>query len=864
MNNVLKILITISLLLLVVLSYSQDQKANSQDQKANSQDQNLSKYDLSTLKVDDLSDDQVESFMTRAEQSGMTEQQLMDAAQSRGMQPSEIDKLKKRIEKIKEEKGSTSDSEKFRSRERKSKQDPYGMNKEGAISKKEAEEAKDETANMLFGILKTKKRIELLKLEEKIFGFSLFNYKRLDFEPSFNMATPMNYQLGPGDELIIDVWGASQQTYQQKITPEGSILINNLGPIYLGGMIIEEATAKLKKELGKIYSGIQGRSPNTFIKVSLGSIRSIKVNVAGDVFFPGSYTLPSLATVFNAMYAAGGISINGSLRNVKVIRDDKTIAELDFYDFLLRGEQKNNIRLQDQDVVFVSPYSNRVEIKGEVKRPAIYDAKTGETLKDLIYFAGGYTGKAYSQRLKILRKTGKENKVFDVLSEKAINFRIENGDEVEVDSIINRFENRLEIKGAVYHPGIYALDSSLTLRELLNKADGVRGDAFKNRASIYRTKEDLTLEVIPVDLSAVLNGTSDVILQREDLVIIPSIFDIKEEYTLQVEGEVLKPGTYPYVANSTIEDVILQAGGLLESASFARLEVARRLKNVMAENTSNQVAEIYQFQINQDLKLSDSAARFTLKPFDQVFIRRSPGYQEQAIVKVEGEVAFPGKYSLSNKMERISDLIKRAGGLTPEAYPKGARLTRRLPDDEQQRTKALKRIREQMMRDQLKKGNQIKDSLLSSLTITGDSSIGINLDKILANPKSQYDLILQKRDVLIIPKELQTVRVSGEVLYPITVRFDKKRRFKGYISSSGGFSSNAKRSKSYVIYANGSVEQTSKFLFFNNYPKLEPGAEIVVPLKPERRGMSAGEAASLGSAIASLALIIVTIINSTK
>jgi len=842
MNIILRPLLILSLLFIGIVAYSQEQ--------------DLSKYDLSTIKVDDLSDDQIRAFITRAEQSGMTEQQLEEAALSRGMQPSEIDKLRKRIEKIKDEKGAQSDSDKFKNRERKTADEKYLTDK-GDIDKRITEEDKDkiknESANRIFGILKSKEKAELIKLEEKIFGFSLFNYKRLDFEPSLNLATPQNYQLGPGDELIIDVWGASQQTYQQKITSEGNILISNVGPIFINGMTIEEATGKIKKDLSNIYAGLRGPNANTFLKISLGSVRSIKVNIVGDVFFPGTYTLSSLATVFNALYAAGGISIYGSLRNVKVVRSDKTIAELDLYDFLLKGEQKNNVRLQDDDVVFISPYINRVEIRGEVKRPALYDMKSKETIKELIYFAGGYTGKSYSQQFKLIRKTLRENKVFDILNNQIDTFCIANGDVVEVDSILNRFENRIEIKGAVYRPGIFSVDNGITLKQLILKAEGLRGDAFKNRASIYRTKDDLTMEVLPVDLSVLMNDSSsnDIKLQREDLVVIPSIFDLKEGYTIQVEGEIRKPGVYPYLANATVEDIILQCGGLLESASFARLEIARRIKNKMAENSSNQVAEIYQFQISQDLKLTNVASKFTLQPFDQIFVRRSPGYMIQALVRVEGEVAFPGSYSLSSKMERISDMIKRGGGLTPEAYVKGARLVRKLPASViHEREKALQMIKALN-----------KDSLKFRIEIDSISAIGINLDKIMSNPGSDYDLLLQENDVLQIPKELQTVRLSGQVLTQALVRYDKSYGFKGYVSRAGGFAPEAKKSKSYIIYANGSIDRTHKILFFNSYPRVEPGAEIVVPRKPERRSISTGEAVSVASALSSMAFIIITILK---
>ena len=547
------------------------------------QETDLNSSDLSTLKVDQLSDDQIKTFIDRAEQSGMSEDQLEQAALARGMQPSEIDKLRTRIQKIQSEKGSGNDSENFRDgtknynqpgEDKASKRDQIKNQKSQQDVDEETRLKKENDEEDVFEILNGKK-VKKTKPEEKIFGYKLFNNKKISFEPSLNMPTPSNYQLGPADEIVIDIWGASQQTYKLKISSEGSISINNLGLVFLSGMTVEEATGVLKKNLSKIYAGLRGSSPNTFLKVSLGSVRSIKVNMVGEITVPGTYTLPSLATVFNALYAAGGPALNGSLRNVKLVRDGKTIAEIDFYNFLLKGEQKDNVRLQDQDVIFVNPYNDRVEVKGEVKRPGLYDMKDKESLKDLVYFSGGYTDKAYWQRLVIVRKTGKERKVLDIEAQKADSFKMANGDQLVVDSILSRFENRVEIKGAVYRPGIFAGNDSMTLKRLIEKADGLRGDAFKNRATIFRTKDDLTMDVMSVDLNVLMaDSTDDIALQREDLVVIPSIFDIKEEYFLKIDGEVGKPGLYPYVASSTVEDLILRSGGLLESASFARLEIA--------------------------------------------------------------------------------------------------------------------------------------------------------------------------------------------------------------------------------------------------------------------------------------------------
>jgi protein involved in polysaccharide export with SLBB domain len=806
--------------------------------RAFSQEAGLSGTDLSTINIDNYTDAQLQSFLLKLEKQGYTVDQAVSMASAKGLPQTEIAKLQKRIEKIKKTSGTKTDSEKFKNKER-NYTDPDEV-------KSDENKEKTEKEDDLFSIFKSDKKE---RPEDKIFGFSLFNRKKLTFEPNLNIATPQNYQLGANDEIKIEIWGASQQTYEQKISPEGTIFIDNVGVISLSGLTVEDATLKLRRTLTKIYAGLS--TGGTFLKLSLGNnIRSIKVNIVGDVYIPGTYTLPSLASAFNALYAAGGPSINGTLRNVKIIRNNKVSATLDFYEFLLNGELKNNIQLQDQDIVFVSSYKNRVEMKGEIKRPLFFDVLEKESLKDLIRFSGGFTGKAYDKRFKIIRKTGFAHKILDVDLKSADTLHLLNGDEVMVDSVLNRFENRVVLNGAVYKPGNYSIDSVLTLKQLIQKSGGIRGDAFLSRAAIYRSRPDYTLEVIPIDLNTIFSGSNDIQLQREDVVFISSIFDQKEEYHITIEGEVRQPGEYLYVSNATVEDLILLAGGLKESASLARIEIARRIKNPNAVTTSNQVAEVFQFSISEDLKISNSAKLFELQPFDQVYVRRSPGYQFQANIILEGEVLFPGKYSISNKNERISDIIKRSGGLTLEAFPKGARLVRKLPIDAKARQKALETIK-----------SQSRDSIKFIVEIDSLSTIGINLDRILANPGSKYDLLLNEGDVIKVPKELQTVRLSGQVLSPVLVRYDQGKGFKGYVSGAGGFAPDAKKSKSYIIYANGTMDRTKKIFFFNSYPKVEPGAEIVVPKKAERKGMSTGEAVSIATAVSSMALIIVTIIK---
>jgi len=783
------------------------------------QAQNISENDYSKIKVDDLTDDQIKAIVQKAELSGMTESEIEIAAKAKGMSDSEILKFKKRLAELKI---STNN------------------NKTSVERNRDTNIEKDST---------DKKENPLAK---KIFGFSLFTNTNLSFEPSTNIATPLNYQLGPGDKLIIDIWGASQETYEQKVTAEGYIIISNLGPIYVNGMTIEQATAKIKKEISNIYAGLY--SGNTFLKVTLGSVRSIKVNIVGDAELPGTYTISSLSTALNAIYAAGGPSENGCLRNIKIIRNNLVVAELDFYEFLLKGELPKNMRLQDEDIIFIPTYENRVEIKGAVKRNFLFDLKTSENLKDLIYYAGGFTDKAYNENIKISRKTGKQYKVFDISKLEQDTFKLKNGDVIAIDTVLQKYENRVRIEGAVNRPGEFAINNSLSLWELIEKAGGLREDAFKNRVIINRTQDDLSLKVIPVIVTDSIKLKS-ILLQKEDIVSVASIFDIQEEYVLNIEGEVKVPGKYPYAENTSIEDLIIKAGGFLESASLAKIEVSRRIKDNQSTSYNEKIAEIFQFQITQDLKVSDSASKFELMPFDNIYIRKSPGYTEQKMVQLEGEVLFPGFYSISSKSERISDIIARSGGITPEAYVKGTRLIRQISSSKQLQLKDIEKLKE-----------RVNDTLpIDEHTINKtETTISIDLERILKKAGSKYDLFLEKGDVVKIPKEPQTVGLSGALLYPVVVRYMKGYGVRKYISSSGGFSDDAKPSKIYVVNISGSVKRTSRFLFIKNYPKVEPGAEIVVPQKTEKKGMSTTEAIGFGTAMSSLALIIITIVNALK
>ena len=854
------------------------------DSMAQNQNLNMGSIDFASIKVDDLSDDQISLLMEKAGENGIAPQQIEMAALAKGMPQAEVQKLRLRMNTLGTI-GTRRSNDGLKETDR--------LRKQTTTQKKQDLDAD----NILTSMLSAAKDSMLYVTDPRtrVFGYSLFNTKDLTFEPSVNIPTPANYVLGPGDEVIIDIWGASQKYYKLEVTPDGFIVVDNVGPILVSGIQVEEASKKILARLSSIYAGIRGPHPNTFAQISLGNLRSIHVVVLGEVYLPGSYTLSSLAKAFNALYLSGGPNINGSLRNISIIRDNMVIDTLDVYDFLFKGEIKKNILLNDQDIVKIDPYSIRVKVSGEVKRPLIYEMKAYESLSDLIRFTGGFADNAYQNRIKIIRNTSREKEILDVPVELYATTILQNGDSIIVEPIIDRFTNRVELRGAVYRPGEYSINDSLTLLQLIKKAEGIKGDAFLNRTIIYRTREDYTLETIPVDLSALLKGTvSDILLKREDIVNIPSIFDLQEEYYIQIDGEVKNPGKFPFMYNSTVEDIIIQAGGLLESASMAQLEVARRVKNSEATTSTNIVADILYYQISKDLRLSDAGKRLVLEPFDRIFIRRSPGYEEQITAKIEGEVLYPGEYSISTKNERISDLIKRSGGLTVEAYPNGASLIRQFPVDEKERTKALQSSR--LFRENIYRSNQIGsldnvsmnngakmlandesesgildekkmqqlDSIIISATqLTNLQTIGIDLEKILKQPLSKYDLILHEGDRLIVPKLLQTVSLKGELLHPISSRYDMSFGFKDYIRSAGGFTATANRSKSYVIYANGTVDATRSFLGIKNYPKPGPGAEIVVPFK-NRRIMSPGEIVSLGSALTSMALIVVTLLNNMK
>ena len=711
-----------------------------------------------------------------------------------------------------------------------------------------------------------KRNIPENDLKETVFGREIFSNKNLSFEPDLNIPTPKNYILSAGDELLINVWGDSELNLKLKVSPEGTILIPNLGPVSVSGLTIETAENRIRQELGRIMSTLSGNTDgaNTFVSVSLSQIRSIKVNIVGEVVAPGTYTLPSFATLFNALYAAGGVNEIGSLRGIKVYRNSKEVAKLDVYDYLLNGKYNTNIRLEENDMVIVSPYDQLAVVRGKVKRNRIFEMKKGETLQQLLNMAGGFTGDAYKKDVRIKRKADSRYQIATVTEDKYPTFAMMDGDSLLVDSVIPFYENRLIVTGAVWRPGEYELNGTVhTVKGLINQAAGLKGDEFTGRAQITRLNPDFTTTVIAVDIRGILSGTSpDIELKPEDQLNIPSLFDLREPYTIKISGAVNYIDTVlPYRNNLTVEDAIMMAGGLKESAATVNVEVARRIKDTKTYENTNRTAEVFNFALNDNLGLISTDGKksdtvFTLEPFDEVYVRFSPGYQEQQVVKVNGEITFSGDYVLAEKNSRLSDIITKAGGITPDAYVKGASLKRQLTEDEMRRLETLL---------QLSSNKQSRDSVALSLENIKDYSVGIDLEKALANPGSAHDVVLRDGDALYIPQLQSTVKINGAVTYPNSVTYTNGMSVGDCLSQAGGYNDIA-RKYPIVIYMNGKVATTKKcFIFFKRYPKVEPGCEIVVPTKTQRdRKTSLAEVLSIASSTTSMAAMVTSIINTMK
>ena len=656
-------------------------------------------------------------------------------------------------------------------------------------------------------------------LENTVFGHEIFSNKNLSFAPDLNIPTPKDYVLSAGDELLINVWGDSELNLKLKISPDGTILVPNLGPVSVSGLTIAGAETRLRQELSQIMSTLSGSGEgNTFVSVSLSQIRSMKVNIVGEVVAPGTYTLPSFATLFNALYAAGGVNKIGSLRSIKVYRNSKEIANLDVYDYLLNGKYTTNVRLEENDMIMVGPYDQLAVVRGKVKRNRIFELRKGETLKQLLDMAGGFTGDAYTKDVQVKRKSDSRYQISTVSEDKFASFVMQDGDSLQVDSVIPFYENRLVVTGAVWRPGEYELSPSVrTVKQLVKQAAGLKGDEFS----------------------------------------FPSLFDLREPYTIKVGGAVNYPDTVlPYRHNLTIEDAIMMAGGLRESASSINVEVARRVKDPSSNQNVNRIADVYNFSLSEDFKLNAGDTIFTLEPFDEVYVRFSPGYHEQQVVKVNGEITFAGSYVLATKNARLSDIIAKAGGVTPESYVKGASLKRQLTEDELKRMETLLTLSEA--------NKQSRDSIGIALMNVKDYSVGIDLEKALANPGSIDDVVLRDGDELYIPQMQSTVKMSGAVTYPNSVTYTKGMSVMDCLSQAGGYNDIA-RKYPIVIYMNGKVATTKRTaIFFKRYPKVEPGCEIVVPTKTQRERRSLAEIMSISSSATSMAAMITSIVNMIK
>lgn len=691
-----------------------------------------------------------------------------------------------------------------------------------------------------------------LAQENQVFGRNIFNTRNLTFEPSVNIATPPNYRLGPGDEVIIDIWGTSQNTIRQQISPDGTINIEKIGPVSLSGMTVSEANGYLKRVLGKTYSGLDAPDGTLEIRLTLGNTRTIQINVMGEVVQPGTYALSSFSTVFHALYRAGGVSDIGSLRNVQVTRNGKTVAKVDVYDFIMKGKTQDDIRLQEGDVIIVPAYEALVQISGNVKRPMKFEMKKNETLATLINYAGGFSADAYTRSLRVVRQNGEEYEINTVKEIDYSAYPMRNGDVVTAEAILNRFTNKLEVRGAVYRPGIYQLNGEInTVRALVNEAKGLTGDAFTNRAVLQREREDLTTEIISVDVRSIMAGTSpDIPLQKNDILYIPSIHDLEDRGDVAIFGEVAKPDSYSYSDNMTLEDLIIRAGGLRESASTVRVDVSRRIKDPKSTHSTDSIGQMFTFALKDGFVI-DGEQGFTLQPYDQVFVRRSPGYQAQQNVQVTGEVIFGGTYAMTTTEERLSDLVKKAGGATPKAYLRGAKLIRVANDEEKKR-----------MRDVINLMNrQFGEAMMDSLGIRVEDtfSVGIDLEKAMTQPGSEYDLVLREGDVLDVPKMNNTVKVNGAVMMPNTVGYLSDKNANYYLDQAGGYALNAKKSKKFVIYMNGQVARIKG----RSKDKIEPGCEIIVPSKKNKR-VNVGEILGYASSFGSLATMFATISNLIK
>ena len=774
----------------------------------------------------ELSEDQVQKIIDEIQTRGLTHDQAILLAKTKGMPQKQINQLVARIKELEAAKNIQSQ--------------PLVTIGTSAIP---------ESNITIKDSVVAQSPKDSLRINSKIFGFQLFNERNLTFEPSVNIPIPSDYVVGISDEIIIQVWGASQQTYMIRVDNNGDIVIPDLGPIKIAGMNFNEANNIVLKRLSAIYSDMASDNPITFANVSINNIRSITVNVIGEAITPGTYILPATSSAFNALYLSGGPNETGSFREIKVIRNNKTYATIDVYDYLINGIASSNVSLRDQDILYIPPYNKRVEALGAFKRNAIYELKESENINDLLRYNGGFSEQASKSRVLLTRYTDDQYELSEINSEDFGSTALRNGDFVEAENIVNRFENRLTIEGAIFRPGIYALEKGMTLSKLIEKAGGLREDYYPDRGLIIRLDDKLYPTVIPFILKDVISGSHDPDLQREDQIIIQDIFNIGEKKSVRIFGEVIKPGEFDFYKNMTLKDLIFLAGGMTEAASQSYIEVARRNTYEEAQEINTKLVSLYTFNISRDLQLNDNDSEFVLAPFDQVYIRQAPSYASQKTVTILGEVKYPGPYSIRDKNERIADLLKRAGGLTPNAFPEGAR---------------LRRLADKQLQQQVKKLETTEKSLDADIILTAESDYFLSelrLSEILRNHNSSDNFLLKEGDEIYIPVKSEVVLIDGEVLNPVGLAWQSGKGVKYYVDKAGGFSSNAKKGQVYVVYSNGTTAITKSFIFFKNYPEVKSGSQIIVPTKPERQKTETGTWLAIASTFASIALAISAILR---
>ena len=822
----------------------------------------LMAFAATTSAQSSMTDDQVMQFVVKEHNAGTSQAQIVTKLMQRGVNITQIRRVRDKYERQIQNKGMgvvadqavekansrmrTANGEKKKAAQAKSQTSTLIQQENNLRTEIEDDEQTAEFQRELSAILPTDtialyRQLMAERKTKKVFGRDIFNNKKLTFEPNMNIATPGDYRLGPGDAVIIDIYGASQKSYQYTVSPDGDVTIEGFGPVQVSGLTVAQANARLRQTLGSRYQSSK-------VRLTVGQTKTIMVNVMGEVRMPGTYTLSAFSTVFNALYMAGGPNDIGTLRDIKIFRANRLIAHVDVYDYILNGKA-SNIHLTDNDVIVVGPYDCLVNITGKVKRPMYYEMKKSESVGTLLKYAGSFTGDAYTRSVRLIRKTGREYSVYNVGEFDMNSFHIADGDSITVDSILNRYENMVEVKGAVFRPGKYQVGGEITsVRSLLEHAEGVTEQAFTAHAVMHRMRADRSLEVIPVDIDGIMEGrVADIALQKNDILFVPTRQELMQEQTLTLHGEVHYPGIYRYAANMTIEDLILQAGGLNDQASTVKVDVARRIRDPKATQTDSIIARTYSLALRDGFVI-DGQAGFHLMPYDEIYVRRSPGYATPQNVTIEGEVMFAGTYTLSHKNERLSDVLRKAGGVTDLAYINGARLMRRTTESERIKMQAVTRL----LAGQGANSDSINVALLQ---LSDTYPVGIELAEALANPGSDADLVLREGDQIIIPQYNGTVKISGDVMFPNTVAYEKGRRYSYYIDQAGGFGQRAKKSRTIIIYMNGTVGRVA------HNAKV---CEIVVPSKPKRNASAVGQWLGIGTSVASLATMIASLANLLK